>query len=322
MRLLLRALVALVAAGLGFVVIGLGWAHLEMRALDPALPQVADALTPEVDQNLAVRLRWIDTARQPMPRSAVLDAALDPSPDSPYAMSHVSFALEWGDGRIFLVDAGMDRESARAFGANLERLGGAGPIEPLGSAAEQLGAAAERVAAIGFTHLHTDHTSGVAELCARSGRRIRLVQGELQAERSNYTTRGGVRQLAAAPCLDPERLDAGSLTPVRGFPGLAVIAAAGHTPCSQVFVAHVREGAALHTYVLTGDVVNQIDGVRRDVPKPRLYSLLLVPESTARLGRMRALLGELESRGATLLVSHDRLALEASGAARWAAAAP
>lgn len=311
MRRLLVVLALLAGAVVAYAAIGLGWAHLEMRSLDPELPATAEILAPPADPDLPVRLTWYDTARQPMPRSAVLDPARDPSPDAPYAMSHASFALEWSDGRIFLIDAGMDRESALAFGANLERLGGAGPIEPLGSAADQLGVAASRVAAIAFTHLHTDHTAGVAALCARVGRRIRLVQGELAAERTNYTTRGGARQLAAAPCLDAERLDAGA--PVRGFPGLAVIAAAGHTPCSQIFVAHVRDGAALRTYVFTGDVVNQIDGARRDVPKPALYSLLLVPESTARLARLRSLLQELESRGATLLVSHDRLALEASG---------
>jgi glyoxylase-like metal-dependent hydrolase (beta-lactamase superfamily II) len=304
------------AAGFAYAVIGLAWAHLEMRALDPELPATTEILAPPADPDLPVRVTWYDTAVQPMPRSAVLDPTLDPTPDAAYAMSHSSFALEWSDGRIFLIDAGMDRESALAFGANLERLGGAEPIEPLGSAADQLGEAASRVAGIAFTHLHTDHTAGVAALCARAGRRIRLVQGGLAAERTNYTTRGGAQHLADAGCLDPERLDAGALAAVRGFPGLGVIAAAGHTPCSQIFVAHVRDGAALRTFVFTGDVVNQIDGARHDVPKPALYSLLLVPESTPRLARLRALLQELESRGATLLVSHDRLALEASGVPR------
>ncbi len=317
MRRVLLALVLLVGAGVAFVVVGLAWAHLEMRSLDPELPELVEISTPDMDQDLPVRLRWIDSARQPMPRAGVLDPALDPTPDAPYVMSHVAFALEWSDGRIFLVDAGMDREAALAFGGNLERFAGAAPIEPLGSVADQLGLAAARVAAIGFTHLHTDHTTGVAALCERAGRRIRLVQGELQAGRTNYTTRGGARQLADALCLDPERLDPAALAPVRGFAGLGVIAAAGHTPCSQIFVAHVRDGGAVRTYVFTGDAVNQIDGARRDIPKPRLYSLLLVPEATARLARLRALLRELESRGATLLVSHDRLSLEASGVPRW-----
>jgi glyoxylase-like metal-dependent hydrolase (beta-lactamase superfamily II) len=315
-RRFLVVLALLVGAVVAYAAIGLAWAHVEIRSLDPELPATAEILAPPADHDLPVRVTWYDTAVQPMPRSAVLDPARDPAPNQPYAMSHSSFALEWSDGRIFLIDAGMDRDSALAFGANLERLGGAQAIEPLGSAADQLGEATSRVAGIGFTHLHTDHTAGVAELCRRSGRRIRLVRGELAAERTNYTTRGGAQQLADAPCLDAERLEAGALAPVRGFPGLAVIAAAGHTPCSQVFVAFVRDGAAPRTYVFTGDVVNQIDGARHDVPKPALYSLLLVPESTARLARLRALLHELESRGATLLVSHDRLALEASGVPR------
>jgi glyoxylase-like metal-dependent hydrolase (beta-lactamase superfamily II) len=255
-----------------------------------------------------------------MPRAAVLDAALDPTPDAPYVMGHVAFAIEWADGRIFLVDAGMDREAALAFGAPIERLSGADPIEPRRSVAEALGSAARRVTGIGFTHLHTDHTSGVAALCAATDRRIRLVQGRLQTERTNYTTRGGAAQLAAAPCLAREVLDGSGVVGVPGFPGLALVPAGGHTPCSQLFVAHVRDGDALRTWLFAGDVVNQIDGALREVPKPGLYSLVVVPEAPARLAALRALLREAAARpGTGLLVSHDRLALERSGVPEWPA---
>ncbi len=56
-----------------------------------------------------------------------------------------------------------------------------------------------------------------------------------------------------------------------------------------------------------------IDAVRLDLPKPRLYSLFIVPEAPARLARLRALLRELAERGVGILVSHDQHALEASG---------
>lgn len=314
MRRLLLAIGLLLLAVLSVLGLGLGCAHLSIRSIDPPLPEVDDLLrAPEVGE-LPVRLRWINTASQPMPRSAVLDAALDPTPDERYVMSHSSFALEWADGRIFLIDAGMDRESALAFGGPLELLSGADPIEPRASTVEQLGADVSRVQGVAFTHLHTDHTGGIGGLCAAAPGRIRLVQGRPQAERTNYTTRAGAAQLAAAPCLDRETLDGTPPLGVPGFPGLALIPVAGHTPCSQLLVAHVREGDSVRTWVFTGDLVNALDGVRRDLPKPWLYSLLVVPEATGRLSWLRGLLRELSQRpGIGLLVSHDQLSLAASG---------
>jgi glyoxylase-like metal-dependent hydrolase (beta-lactamase superfamily II) len=319
-RRVLVVLGVLLLAGIAFALGGLAWAHAEIRGIDPELPSVAAALAFDPGSDLPVRLRWIDTASQRMPRSGVLDPGLDPTPDSPYVMGHVSFVLEWADGRIFLVDAGMDREAALAFGAPIETISGGDPIEPRGSAAEALGPAAARVAGIAFTHLHTDHTNGVAALCASSDRRIRLVQGSLQAERTNYTTRGGAEQLAQAPCLEREVHGGSGLVPVPGFAGLALVPAGGHTPCSQLFVAHVRDGDLVRTWIITGDVVNQLDGALHDIPKPRLYSLLVVPEAPERLAAVRALLREAAARpGAGLLVSHDRLSLERSGVPEWPA---
>jgi glyoxylase-like metal-dependent hydrolase (beta-lactamase superfamily II) len=316
----LAALGVVLLAGIAFVLGGLAWAHAEIRGIEPALPSVDAAVAADAASDLPVRLRWIDTASQRMPRSGVLDPALDAAPDAPYVMGHTGFVLEWADGRIFLVDAGMDREAALAFGGPIEQLAGADPIEPRRSVAQALGPAADRVAGIGFTHLHPDHTNGVAALCGASNRRIRLVQGRLQAERSNYTTRGGAAQLAQAPCLEREVLDGSGLVALPGFAGLALIPAGGHTPCSQLFVAHVRDGDALRVWIITGDIVNQLDGALRDIPKPRLYSLLMVPEAPERLAAVRAFLREAAARpGTGLLVSHDRLSLEQSGVPEWPA---
>jgi glyoxylase-like metal-dependent hydrolase (beta-lactamase superfamily II) len=289
-------------------------AGLAIRSLDPELPSRDAILTYDPAADLPVSLSWINTASQKMPRSAVLDPGQDPTPDAPYTMSHVAFVLEWSDGRIFMIDSGMDEEAARAFGAPLEALSGAEPITPLGSAAERLGNALRRVAGIAFTHEHTDHTNGVGALCRMRSEPVRLLQNRLWVEESNYTTRPGLAQLADAKCLAPEVVGDGPLFQVSGFPGLAFFAAAGHTPGSQVFIAHVRSTDGVRTFALTGDVVNQIDGVRRNIPKPRLYSLLMVPESPRRLDAVRRLLAELErDHGVTILVSHDLLALEASG---------
>lgn len=309
-----KALLGLAVLAIAWLSAGLILAHRQIRGLDPELPSLEAILAFDPAADLPVSLSWLNTASQRMPRSAVLEPSLDPTPDASYTMSHAAFVLEWSDGRIFLVDAGMDREAALDFGKPLEFLAGAEPMVPLGSVAEKLGASLQRVAGIAFTHEHADHTQGVAELCRMRGRPLRLIQDRLQIEESNYTTRRSQKQIEQAPCLEREIAEGGPLFAVRGFAGLAFFAAAGHTPGSQVFVAHVRESAGVRTYLLTGDVVNQIDGVRGNIPKPRLYSMVMVPESPDRLETLRRLLAELErDHGATLLVSHDQLSLEASG---------
>jgi glyoxylase-like metal-dependent hydrolase (beta-lactamase superfamily II) len=313
-RRVLFVLGALVGLASAFVAGGLFLAGWAIRALEPELPSVDAILAFDPAADLPVGISWLNTASQKMPRSAVLDPAQDPTPDAQYVMSHAVFVLEWSDGRIFLVDAGMDPESAVAFGKPIELFSGAEAMKPLGSMAEKLGLSLRRVGGIAFTHEHTDHTTGVAALCRLHDQPIRLVQNRLQVEESNYTTRAGQDQIAQAPCLKAKIVEGGPLFDVPGFPGLGFFAAAGHTPGSQIFVAHLRGSDGVRTYVLTGDVVNQIDGVRQNIPKPRLYSLMLVPESPARLDKLRRLLAELErDHGVTLLVSHDQHSLEASG---------
>ena len=225
-----------------------------------------------------------------------------------------------GGLRIGVFDLGMDHEAAETMGRTLERMSDAGPMEPLGSTAAQLGPAAQRVAGLAFTHLHTDHTSGLAALCESLQTPARLVRAPLQAEQTNYTTRAGRDQTEEAPCVDTETLEGGPLYEVPGFPGLTVVPVAGHTPGSQVFIAHVRAGEAVESWVFTGDVANHVDGILLNLPKPRLYSILVVPEATGRLERVRLWLRELaQDHAAHLLVSHDQRQLEQSGLARWAA---
>jgi glyoxylase-like metal-dependent hydrolase (beta-lactamase superfamily II) len=312
-RLLFLAL-GLVLAALVFAAAGVFLAKRAIVAIAPPLPTPDEILAFDPAADLPVRLSWLNTATQPMPRSAVLDPSRDATPKSPYVMSHPSFVFEWSDGRIFLVDLGMDPAAAEAFGTPLEWLGGAQKMKPIGSSAERLGPALSRVAGVAFTHEHTDHTEGATELCRLHPGAIPLFVNRLAVEHSNYTTRPGWRILDDAKCLERKLLDGGPLFAVPGFPGLTLFAAAGHTPGSQVFIAHVRSSDSIRTWIFTGDVVNQIDGVRQNIPKPKLYSVLVVPESTARLDVVRRFLAGLErDHGAGILVSHDQLALQASG---------
>lgn len=286
----------------------LGLAHRAIRRIEPPLPGVAEvAAVAEPGADGPIRVWAIDTARQAMPRSAVLEPARDPEPDRPYVMGFPAFALEWPDGDIFLIDLGMDRESALAFGRPNEWVVGAAPLEFEVDVATALGENVARVEGVGFTHLHSDHTDGAVALCRSAGRALHVFYTPLQSVETNYTTRPGRAPIEEAGCLEPRLLAGGPLHGVPGFPGLFVFAAGGHTPGSQVFVARLQGAAAGRTLVFVGDLVNHRDGIRLDIPKPAWYSRWVVPEHTERLARLRRYLAAVAQRpGVTLLVSHDR----------------
>jgi glyoxylase-like metal-dependent hydrolase (beta-lactamase superfamily II) len=330
MRYLLKAVGFLLLAGIVLAGGLLAWEHLEIRRIDPTLPPIADLLEPDLNSDLPVRLTWINTASQPMPRAAVLEPDLDPHPEEAYTMSHPTFVVEWPDGRLFLIDMGMNAEAAIDFGRPLELLADADPIVPHASTSTRLGEARSRVAGIAFTHMHTDHTTGLLDFCrdrAPGSPPVPVFQHHEQVSRFNHTTRPAKLQLEQADCIERRSLGAGSgLIPVDGFKGLFAIPAGGHTPGSTMYVVQVRgrtdgEGGRaddVETWVLTGDVVNHVQGIELGLPKPRLYSLLMVPEDDGRLGRVRDFLQELGGRpGVTLLVSHDQNEIQSTGLARW-----
>ncbi len=303
-------LLAGVVAALGLV---LSWAHVAIRGVEPELPSLeailaaGAALPPE---RLPVRVSAVNTARQPMPREAVLDPHLDPEPGTPYVLAIPAFVLEWADGRGLLVDAGMERDAALDFGRLTERFGGAGPMQAGTPLAEVLAPALGRPWSLVLTHLHIDHTQGLAALCAArpaGAPPVRLLETREQATRSNYTTRAARQQVAEAEpgCLARETLDPAPLAPLPGLPGAFVIRAAGHTPGSQVLVAFVRQAGRTRPWLFSGDVVNHVAGIRHDVPKPASYRWLVTPEADGRLGRLRRLLRAAEEEGAVLVVSHD-----------------
>jgi glyoxylase-like metal-dependent hydrolase (beta-lactamase superfamily II) len=314
----------LVALAVGILAAFLIDAHLAVRREAAPLPaldavQAVSGVGAIVD-DAPMRLSVIDTATQAMPRASVLDSAADRDGDQPYVMSHPAFVLEWKDGRVLLIDTGMTEEGAREFGRPLEWVG-ASPLAPRGSTASQLGDAVARVKGVVFTHLHIDHVGGIAEIC-RHVNSVRVPMTEAQAERINYTTRPGRDLLEDADCVRLERVSAGPLSPVAGFPGVFVIDAGGHTPGSQILLAFVRDGADTRSYAFTGDIVNHIDGINHDIPKPWLYRTLLVPESDARQAELRAFLKRLrDEAGFTLLVSHDKHAIDATGVPAWNASA-
>lgn len=333
MRFLMKTIGWLLVAGLVLATAILAWGHFQIRRIRPPLPELTAVTEPDRSLELPVRLTWIDTASQRMPRSAVLDPERDPHPDEGYVMSHPSFVVEWQDGRIFLIDLGMDPATAIEFGVPMELVVGADPIEPHESASVALGEHRKRVAGIGFTHMHVDHVSGLRQLCRDLGPRapgsgpIPVFQHHNQLAYVNHTTRSAKATVRQADCVEIRTLgvEAG-LIPIPDFPGLYAIPAGGHTPGSTMYVVQLRTfpggSAGVHddveTWVITGDVVNHYQGIERGIPKPWLYSLLVVPENDERLGEVRDFLGRLARRpGVELLVSHDRNQIEATGLERY-----
>lgn len=296
-----KALAALLGLGLLGLALVLAESHVEIRSIHPALPGAHALLEATDGPDAPRRLAWLNTASQ--------------RGDAPATLAHPAFLLEWADGRRFAIDVGMEREQALAFGRLAEIALGAQPIEPHGSLAEQLGPQVGSLRGVAFTHLHHDHTGGLPGLCRALGRPLPLFQTPWQADLGNYSTRPGRAEVEAADCVRVERLPARSLSPIPGFPGLAVVAGGGHTPGSSLFVARVGE----LTWVLAGDVTNFRKDLDEDRPKPWIYSAFITPESRGRLAELRAWLRALEAQpGFRVLVSHDLEALQASGLPAYA----
>jgi glyoxylase-like metal-dependent hydrolase (beta-lactamase superfamily II) len=317
---LLKGLVVLVLLAVATVAGGLTWMHLEVQQARSPLPLVADLLAVADATDLPKKISVIETARQVMPRAGVLDPRVDPRPDAPYVMTHPSFVVEWADGRLLLVDAGMSLTAAVDFGHTIERFAGGQPIEPRASVVTALGAAATRVKGIVFTHLHVDHVDGLTELCHRLGTPVKVFMTGAQLDSWTFFTAPGKRIVAEAGCADRVRIGGPPpLVPLEGFPGVGLIAAAGHTPGSQAIVAAVRDDAGtVRRFVFAGDITNTIDGVRGDIPKPLLYRLVLVPEDDDRLGELRRYFRALEKeQGFTIVPSHDRNHLATTGIPAW-----
>jgi glyoxylase-like metal-dependent hydrolase (beta-lactamase superfamily II) len=317
LRWLFRLVGGAVVLALLVAAVAIGWVRYTLAALRTPLPPAAGVAGTSQASEVPVRISWFNTASQFVPRSALIDTSKDADPEAWARMSFPVFVLEWADGRILLVDAGMDGPTARRFGVPIERAVGGDPIEPIVDVAAALGPARDRVAGIVFTHLHEDHVQGVETLCRAGAKPVEALLASAQAEHPYYHTRPSLELLRRTPCVRVKTLPAEPMSELPGFPGVVVIAAAGHTPGTQLVVAHVGSREA-RPIVLAGDVANLHAGIELDRAKPWLYRLLVVPEDEGRLGEVREYLRDLEQQfGVTALVSHDQAHLEASTLLRW-----
>ncbi len=294
MRLFLIILAAAISLALSGLVIFLVPPHLQIGAVEPLLPGETGLRAITSSPNSPVAIHYINTSTQQLPTGK---------------LAHTVFLIEWADGDLFMIDAGMDSETAMEFGKLPEIALGAEPAVSHGTIVEPLGDGLERVKAMAFTHLHIDHTQGTVPLCNAIDNRITLFQTTWQAELHNFNTEEGAR-IAADSCLDHSTLQGEGILTTDAYPGLGIIALGGHTPGSTLYVVSV-DGTL---WLLSGDISNRKGDLVNNRGKGLLYSYLLVPENTGRTQDLRQWLAALDSNDdMTVIVSHDLDDLKSSG---------
>ena len=268
-------------------------AHRQIRSIQPPLPafdSIASALEGTAGPSA---ITFLNSAYQRGPLGN---------------LGHPGVLIEWPNGDYFLIDTGMPPEQAIAFGKPMEYLLGAEPTDTYGGLAEQLGPAVSRIKGIGFTHLHSDHTDGLPDICAAQVEAATVYQTPLQSKELNYTTKMGFAALDRASC-KRRQLTAGIIMNIPGFPGLLAVSLGGHTPGSTLYITRIGN----NFWLFSGDITNDKNSLLRDLPKPWLYSAAVVPEDTNRTAHLRDYLLELERiAGVTVLPAHDVDAMAAS----------
>jgi glyoxylase-like metal-dependent hydrolase (beta-lactamase superfamily II) len=293
MRWIARIGGSLFALGLLGLLVVLLPAHMQVRAVEPALPTEADLRALLSVPGGPVRIRYVNTSSQQLPSNN---------------LGHDVFLVEWADGDLFMIDAGMDQAEAIQFGAMMQWLIDAEDVIPKGSVAELMGDDIARVKGVGFTHLHIDHTQGIVPFCEARGPGATLYQTVWQARQHNFNTEEGAR-LVANSCLEPQGLGGEGVMTIDQFPGLGVVALGGHTPGSTLF-AVASQGKL---WLFSGDTTNSKADLLDDRGKNFVYSTFLVPENTDRTAALRAWLRDLDAKpDIEVIVSHDLDALEAS----------
>lgn len=261
--------------------------HLQVRQVNAALPTEAALMQLAQAVDGPVRVSYLLTSSQP-----TIEGKL----------GHTSILIEWADGRMFMIDAGMDKQQSTAFGELIQTMGSAEVGASFyGSITELLADRIADIDGVGFTHLHIDHTQGLINFCAARDARIAGFQTSWQASAHNFNTTEGA-QIVAEQCLDVQTLSGDELSQVPGFPGLAAYALGGHTPGSTLWAVALDDKILL----FSGDITNSKHKLDHDQGKGFLYSYVFVPEDTTRTAALRDWLRALDAkRQFSVLVSHD-----------------
>ena len=298
MRLFSKILGGGLVLGLVLAAIALVPAHLQIRRVEPTLPDVAGLRALLSVENGPVGIRYVNTSSQALGQGE---------------LGHTVFLVEWANGNLFMVDAGMDRKTAVEFGRLMESVLGAEEAVSHGTIAELLGEDTMRVMAVGYTHLHIDHAQGTVPFCAARGSGASVFQTSWQADLHNYNTEESAA-IVGESCLEAGTLGEDAVMAVDGFPGIGLVALGGHTPGSTLFAVAVGD----RLWLISGDISNSKADLLSDTGKGFFYSYLVVPEHTGRNELLRPWLAALDAEAdTTVIVSHDLPDIAASGMAEY-----
>lgn len=273
-------------------------AHIQTRRIAPNLPSIENIANLRNNTDGPVRLSYVLTSSQQTSKGP---------------LGHPVFIAEWADGRIFMIDAGMDKQGTQEFAALLKKIYGGEDAKFYGSVADILGPKTANVQGVGFTHLHIDHTQGIDNFCtSRDQDQNVAVKGyltKLQRNQHNFNTKKGAN-IVKNSCLRDGLLIDSDIMGIEKFPGLSIIKLAGHTPGSTLFILPI-DG---HLWILSGDIAATKTHLLGNHGKGFLYSYILVPENTSQTAKLRQWLAKLDALDfASVIVSHDLNALQTSG---------
>ena len=264
-------------------------AHIQVRSVSPELPKRAELLA-------------LRSAQAPVKVSYVLTSSQSRAQGD---ISHISILVEWNNGDLFMIDAGMSEDKARDFASLLKKMDSStGEVKIEGTISSLLGPKIQNVVGVGFTHLHIDHTEGLENFCQSRGPGAVVLQSLSQATLHNFNTSEGA-EIIKGSCLQKLAFSSSyddSLLMSERFPGLAAFQLGGHTPGSTLWAVALGDRVLL----FSGDTTNEKDSIEHDKAKSLLYSYMLVPENTKRTAELRAWLKELDiSDEFSVVVSHD-----------------
>jgi len=292
------SLVVIVAIIVIIAVILLLPPHLQIRRFDSSLPSIEQLESQLASTTGPSAISYVTTASQILPTGT---------------LGHIGVLLQWPDGRTFLIDAGMNESDAMAFGKTMETVLGAAASQTFGPIEQQMEADINSISGIAFTHLHSDHTLGISDICAAQGEPATIFQTRNQAENQNHLTESGQQLIEASNC-SAQLIGELSIKTIPGFEGLVAIAGGGHTPGSTIYATTI-DGKI---WLFAGDISNVMDNLIHNKGKGFIYSYLLIPEDTNRLEQLRLWLGNINQLpNASVLVAHDLDAWNNSGIARW-----
>jgi glyoxylase-like metal-dependent hydrolase (beta-lactamase superfamily II) len=178
-----------------------------------------------------------------------------------YQMAFTSWRIRYPDGSAIVVDTTMDKDLTH------KTFGNSTPFDE--AAFDQIRKAMSAAQKIILTHEHVDHLGGVhtAPDFDALAPKLMLTKAQLseKAAKDNFLAPAQMAKLKPFEFSGPTAL----------APGIALLAAPGHSPGSQLVFVHLANG---QEFLLVGDIGWSSQNITGLVGRPLLLSWLMVHE--------------------------------------------